>query len=931
MSTVRHIACKSSRSERAGFIFLSRASAYAAGRNGIMARPHNGGMLKNGYYGNATICGKDISEGVLSLMEAEKTTSNLKKDAKRTTRLLVASFFVLIAICIGSLSLFASTIGRKSEDAINKIGEIYMSGMNEKTSLHFETTIMQQLEQLESIIENNPPQDFTYSEAMLEELTYESRIRDFDYLALMGHDGSIQMVCGEAIHLADPDPFVASMKNKEKKVAVGETESGETVVMLGISAAYPMENGRRAIAIVAGIPADYIDTLLSLDSMDSLTYSHIIRRDGTFVIKSAYISNHDYFSRMLETYEDFNGKTPEQYVSELQAAMERNENYSTIFMDEGERRHLHCTRLPYSEWYLITIMPYGALDETLSALNSERSNLLLLGVGITFLVLFCIFILYYRNTRNQLRALEAARLDAIHANKAKSEFLSNMSHDIRTPMNAIVGMTAIATANINNTQQVQNCLKKITLSSKHLLGLINDVLDMSKIESGKLTLTMDQVSLREVFDSIVNIVQPQVKLKHQQFDVFIHDIETENVYCDSVRINQVLLNFLSNAIKFTPEGGSITLSMYEEPSPLGEDYVRMQVFVKDTGIGMSEEFQKRIFESFVREDTKRVHKTEGSGLGMAITKYIVDAMGGTIEVHSELGKGTKFHVTLDLEKATVPEEEMILPDWHMLVVDDDIQLCESTVGSLQQIGVVAEWALDGETALEMVEHRHIKHDDYHIILLDWKLPGIDGIETAKRIRQKMGTDVPILLISAYDCTEIEEQARDAGISGFISKPLFKSTLFYGLRQFTGDIDSSGEQNHAVKMDFNGTKVLIAEDNDLNWEIAAELLAQYGLDLERAENGHICVEMFSKSAVGYYAAILMDIRMPIMTGYEATEEIRKLDRPDANLPIIAMTADAFSEDIQKSLACGMNAHVSKPIDTREVARLLEKFIYEQQND
>lgn len=861
-------------------------------------------------------------------MEAERTTSNIKKDEKRTTRLLVISFFVLIAICVGVLSIFADSIGKKSEDAINKIGEIYMSGMNEKTSLHFETTIIQQLEQLESIIENNPPQDFTFNDTMIDELTYESRIRDFDYLALMDRRGAIQMVCGESIHLADPEPFFESMKNNEKKVAVGETESGETIVMLGIPATYPMANGSHAIAIVAGIPADYIDTLLSLDSMDSLTYSHIIRRDGTFVIKSAYITNNDYFSRMLDTYEEFNGKTPEQYVAELQAAMEKSEDYSTIFVDEGERRHLHCTHLPYSEWYLITIMPYGALDETLSALNSERSTILFLGSGITFLALFCVFLLYYRNTRNQLRALESARLDAIHANKAKSEFLSNMSHDIRTPMNAIVGMTAIATANINNAQQVQNCLKKITLSSKHLLGLINDVLDMSKIESGKLTLTMDQISLREVFDSIVNIVQPQIKLKKQQFDVFIHDIETENVYCDSVRINQVLLNFLSNAIKFTPEGGSISLSMYEEPSPQGEDYVRIQVFVKDTGIGMSEDFQKRIFESFVREDNKRVHKTEGSGLGMAITKYIVDAMGGTIEVHSELGNGTEFHVTLDLEKATIPEEEMILPDWHMLVVDDDIQLCESTVNSLQQIGVVAEWALDGETALEMVEHRHQKQDDYHIILLDWKLPGIDGIETAKRIRQKMGSDVPILLISAYDCSEIEDQARDAGISGFISKPLFKSTLFYGLKQFTGDIASaSSDQNHVAKIDFSGIKVLIAEDNDLNWEIAAELLSQYGLDLERAENGQVCVEMFSKSAVGYYAAILMDIRMPIMTGYEATEEIRKLERPDANLPIIAMTADAFSEDIQKSLACGMNAHVSKPIDTREVARLLEKLLYE----
>lgn len=866
------------------------------------------------------------------MIETEKTTTIIQNDTKKTTSFLLVSFFALIAICIGVLFIFANTIGEKNEDAINKIGEIYMSGMNEKTSLHFETTISQQLDQLESILRNNPPATFTYNEAMIDELTYEGKIRDFEYLALMDGNGNIEMIYGDYIHLADPDPFVESMRNKEKKIAVGETESGKVISTLGITATYPMESGKRSMAIVAGVPVDYIDTLLCLDITDSLTYSHIIRRDGTFIIKNAMVTNSDYFSRMLETYEEYNGKTPEQYAAELQAAMDKNENYATIFIDEGERRHLHCTRLPYSEWYLVTIMPYGALDETLNELNSERSNILLLGSGITFLALFCIFVLYYRNTRKQLEALENARLDAIRANKAKSEFLSNMSHDIRTPMNAIVGMTAIATANIGNTQQVQNCLRKITLSSKHLLGLINDVLDMSKIESGKLVLTMDQVSLREVMDSVVNIVQPQVKTKNQQFDVFIHDIETENVFCDSVRINQVLLNFLSNAIKFTPEGGSISLSMHEEPSPVGEDYVRIHIYVKDTGIGMSEDFQKRIFESFVREDTKRVHKTEGSGLGMAITKYIVDAMNGMIEVKSELGKGSEFHVTLDLEKATIPEEEMILPDWHMLVVDDDLQLCESTVDSLNQIGVIAEWALDGETALEMVAQRHEKRNDYHIILLDWKLPGIDGIETARKIRQQMGGDIPILLISAYDCTEIETQARDAGINGFIAKPLFKSTLFYGLRQFSEDIVVSSEESvHNTKFDFTGTKVLLAEDNDLNWEIAAELLSQYGLDLERAENGQICVEMFSKSPVGYYAAVLMDIRMPIMTGYEATVEIRKLERPDASLPIIAMTADAFSEDIQKSLASGMNAHVSKPIDTREVMRLLEKFLHEQHQD
>ncbi|MCI8502059.1 MAG: response regulator, partial [Oscillospiraceae bacterium] len=579
---------------------------------------------------------------------------------------------------------------------------------------------------------------------------------------------------------------------------------------------------------------------------------------------------------------------------------------------------------PYSEWYLVTIMPYGELNVLVGNLSSQWIYMVFGGGAIILLALLVVFVKYFQLTRLQIHELEQARAEAEYANKAKSEFLSNMSHDIRTPMNAIVGMTAIATANIDNQQQVQNCLKKIALSSKHLLGLINDVLDMSKIESGKMTLNMDQISLREVMESIVSIVQPQVKAKNQQFDVSIHNISAEDVLCDSVRLNQVLINFLSNAIKFTPEGGAIRMDVYEEPSPRGEDHVQVHLRVKDSGIGMSPEFQKKIFESFTREDSARVRKTEGTGLGMAITKYIVDAMGGTIDLQSELGKGTEFRVILDLEKATVTEEDMMLPEWNMLVVDDDEQLCRSAVDSLETIGVQAEWSLDGETAIKMVAERHKKHNDYHIILLDWKLPTMDGFQTARELRKEMGDDVPILLISAYDWSEIESEARAAGISGFISKPLFKSTLFYGLKPYA-DSGESQEPSSEKKVDFNGKRVLLAEDNDLNWEIAEELLSDLGLELERAENGKICVEKFEQSSIGYYDLILMDIRMPIMTGYEASSAVRALEREDAGIPIIAMTADAFSEDIKKSLEHGMNAHVAKPIDMREITRVLEKYM------
>lgn len=521
--------------------------------------------------------------------------------------------------------------------------------------------------------------------------------------------------------------------------------------------------------------------------------------------------------------------------------------------------------------------------------------------------------------------LKDARQKAVESSKAKSEFLANMSHDIRTPMNAIVGMTAIATAHIDDQKQVQNCLRKITLSSKHLLGLINDVLDMSKIESGKLTLTTEQISLKEVVEGIVNIMQPQVKAKRQTFDIHVENILTENIWCDGVRLNQVLLNLLSNSTKYTPEGGAIQLSLSEEKSPKGENYIRIHVKVKDNGIGMSSDFLKRIYEPYSRADGVRVSKTQGTGLGMAITKYIVDAMEGSLNITSELDKGTEVSLTFDFEKAVEQEMDMVLPSWNMLVVDDDELLCRTAIDTLKAIGINADWVLSGEKAIELVTQHHQKRDDYQIILLDWKLPGMNGIQVAKEIRRNLGDEVSILLISAYDWSEFEAEAREAGISGFISKPLFKSTLYHALRQYM-DAETENDQTLNHNIDLSGRRILLAEDNELNWEVAKELLSDLGVELDWAEDGQICLDKFQRSPEGYYDAILMDIRMPHMTGYEATKAIRGLNHPNAlSVPIIAMSADAFSDDIQHCLECGMNAHIAKPIDVIELTRILKGFL------
>ena len=851
----------------------------------------------------------------------------MKKLPNSAIRFLTVSLALVLLLTVCIFSFLAFFMSRKSANTISDVGSVYMVGMGEKVTQHFATTIELRLSQVESLVESFHPEDAPAGE-LRDSLAVSAQIRGFESLAFYSPTGEFDMIYGDEPVLADPEPFLASMNNGDKKVAVASTDHGEKDIVLGVSAEYRMSGGETATALVASLPASYIADTLSLYSENTLVYSHIIRRDGTFVIRSGDAFRENYFDRIQALFEE-QGENGAQYIQELEAAMDTGEDYTALLTFGSERRHLQCNKLPYSEWFLITVLPYGQLDESVSDLSRTWLYMAFLGCAVVLTALFLVFLQYSRLLREQMAELEQARREAVHANKAKSEFLSNMSHDIRTPMNAIVGMTAIASANIDDKQQVQNCLKKITLSSRHLLGLINDVLDMSKIESGKLTLNMDQVSLREVMDSIVSIAQPQVRSKHQQFDVFIHDISTENVCCDSVRLNQVLLNILGNALKFTPEGGLIQVSLYEESSPRGEDYVRTHITVKDNGIGMTPEFKAKIFESFVREDSARVRRTEGSGLGMAITKYVVDTMGGTITVESELGKGSEFHVTLDLQRAETPEEEMILPEWNILVVDDDQQLCESTTASLKSIGVKADWALNAEKALDMLDHRAKIQDSYHIILLDWKLPDMDGITAAKEIRRRFGSDTPIMLISAYDWSEIEAEAKDAGITGFISKPLFRSTLFYGLKPFISSPDAAEETHHEEKCaDFTGRRVLLAEDNDLNWEIANELLSDLGLELEWAENGRICVDKFENSPVGFYDAVLMDLRMPVMTGYEATEAIRNLDRPDKDIPIIAMTADAFSEDIKKCLDAGMNAHVAKPIDIREVSRLLEKFISER---
>lgn len=882
----------------------------------------------------------------------EKKVGKIKLLSSRSQRVMLICVIIGVIICAGLFSMFGVLMTKKSSDTIDYVGTMNMRDTGYQIVQRFQTVMDQRIKMVEGLDKEHEEE----YEGIRDDLKKSAQIRGFKYLAYYYVDeqdiendekGSVvDAILGNKIEVTDKTPFRTSVLHNKEKIAVGKgfaddvsASNGEDIVLLSVpSQKYTMSNGKKSMALVAGITnEDFIKMLdINADTDAEKSVALIVRKDelenggrNSFVLKreqdGAYKCLSDFFADKLSGAD----VAPEDLVSELNDVMHSDgEDYASILHKSGHHISVYCNKLAKSEWYLVALMSNANLNRVIDNLSNQWALMITIAIIIVFAILIAIFLLYNYYNKQNVAQLENARAEALEASKAKSEFLSNMSHDIRTPMNAIVGMTAIARANLDDGARVQDCLKKIALSSKHLLGLINDVLDMSKIESGKMTLNIEQISLKEMLESITTIVQPQVKIKKQHFNVIVNNIIQETVYSDSVRLNQVLLNLLSNAIKFTGDEGTIELSLSQQESHLGYNYVRTIIRVKDNGIGMTPEFQAKIYEAFVREDNMRVHRTEGTGLGMSITKYIVDAMNGTIELKSELGKGTEFTVTLDFERATIAEEDMRLPDWRMLIVDDDQQLCESTVSALKDLGVTSDWTLDGESAVDKTVEAENRKKAYDIIILDWKLPGIDGIETAKQIRKRLnGVHVPILLSSAYDWNEIEDEARAAGISGFISKPLFKSTLYYGLKDFVAadDVPANKEKEAHNKIDLKGKHILLAEDNDLNWEIAEMLLGSAGIECDHAENGQICVDMFKNSEPGKYNAILMDIRMPVMNGYEATQEIRKLDRPDKDLPIIAMTADAFSEDIQRCLDSGMNAHIAKPIDLDVVQNTLEKFI------
>ena len=549
------------------------------------------------------------------------------------------------------------------------------------------------------------------------------------------------------------------------------------------------------------------------------------------------------------------------------------------------------------------------------------------------------FVVGYKNVDKEVReekkkqeALETALDAAQRASRAKTVFLNNISHDIRTPMNGIIGMTAIASAHLNDARRVKDCLAKISVASSHLLGLINDVLDISRIESGKATLNEEKFSLAGLFSDLITTIDAAVEAKGLDLAIDVHGVVHENVLGDAIRLRQVFLNILTNAVNFTPRGGRIEVMLAERPTT-SRHYASFEFVCRDTGCGMTPEFLKRLFTPFERAEDAFMNHTPGTGLGLPIARNIVRMMDGDITVASEYGKGSTFSVTFRLKAQTAPKpSDEILKGLSVLVVDDDEILCESTCYSLSELGMKGDYVLSGEAAVVKVKEAHEAALDYNVCLIDWRMPGMDGVQTTRAVRECVGPDVPIIIISAYDWTTIEKEAREAGADGFIEKPLFKSRLdavISGLitgKQEEAENEAMVDDEH---FDFTGRRILLVEDNPLNQEIGVEVLGMTKAMVETAENGREAVAAYEGHEAGYYDVILMDIQMPELDGNAAAQLIRAAGKADSHtVPIIAMSANAYAEDREKARAAGMNDYLTKPVNFKTMLTLIRRHLEEK---
>ena len=889
-------------------------------------------------------------------MNGNDTGKGLRKNS-----MFIAAMGILLVMLI--LVLGSIWIGRSakadSEDAVTTVSHLYLNELAGRREQVVEANLQHRIDDMNTAIDLMTGDDLSSVENLQ---NYQAKMRQYfglEKFAFVNEDGEIYTADGikndieeydvDFFSLKDVSISIKNLKTKDKKVVIAQPVSRSV-------------DGNKLIACYEEIDMEEMLKGISMDAQESdATFSNLYTNDGVALTNSILggLAVEDNLIEALSHADYDKGYSYDKVLEEFEN-LERGE---VSFTYGNIHETLSYVPVEGTNWMLTYLIRESVISDKISYVSDGIIFRSIIQSIVTVLVLLLIFgFIFVQNRRSmqllveketaaaeakakqeeldfrietqkkleeQSRALSDALNVAEEASKAKTAFLSNMSHEIRTPMNAIIALDNIAINDPETPEKTREYLEKIGGSAEHLLNLINDILDMSRIESGKLTLKNETFSFQKLLEGINTMFSSQCADKDIDYQCHINGHLDDHYIGDSMKLKQVLINILGNAVKFTPEGGSVSLNVEKKASFDGK--TTLQFAITDTGIGMSKDFLPHIFDAFAQEDLSTTSKYGSSGLGLAITKNIVEMMNGTIDVESEKGKGTTFTVAVtlmdDTRKAYGETENFDPQEMSVLIIDDDPVACEHAKLVLEKVGISAEVAESGKQAIEMVSLRQTRRDPYNLILVDWKMPEMDGIETTRRIREIVHDDSAIIILTAYSWDDVMEEATGAGVDSFLAKPLFAATVIDEFKAAVSrKIESESEQ--AGKAELAGRHVLLAEDVAINAEIMIMVLQSRDMTADLAENGRIAVEKFASSEPGYYSAVLMDIRMPEMDGLEATRKIREMDRPDAaGIPIIALTANAFDEDVQRSMQAGLNAHLSKPVQPDVLFETLESLIKE----